>query len=68
MPDMMGEEVALILKDINADVPIVMLTGFGSSVKTQGENPPGIDFILSKPITVESLVAMANKATTPRGD
>jgi hypothetical protein len=32
-----------------------MLTGFGEVMKASREKPPGVDLILSKPVTIEDL-------------
>jgi CheY-like chemotaxis protein len=51
MPDMSGDSVAMALKQISPEVPIIMVTGFGEIMKATGETPKGVDEILSKPVT-----------------
>jgi hypothetical protein len=34
---------------------VVLLTGFGDMMKATGQKPPGIDVIMSKPITLNGL-------------
>lgn len=38
-----------------SDLPIIMVTGFGGMMLAAGERPPGVDFILSKPVAIGSL-------------
>jgi len=42
-------------------IPVIMLTGFGAMLLPKGERPPGVDILLSKPITRDSLAAAIAK-------
>ena len=55
MPDMSGDKLALKAKRIAPHVPILMLTGFGDFMIARGEHPPGVDAVVSKPITIDGL-------------
>ena len=55
MPDMSGEQVAMTIKKMRPDVPILLVTGFGEIMKDSGEEPEYVDGILSKPVTLEDL-------------
>ena len=61
MPDMNGDEVATSIKSVAPDTPIVMATGFGEMMTTAGETPEGVDLILSKPFTAETLAVALGK-------
>ncbi|MBM3240465.1 response regulator [Candidatus Poribacteria bacterium] len=50
MPDMNGIQLAGLIKQLSANMPIIMLTGFGEMMKYVGEMPKGVDFLLSKPV------------------
>lgn len=52
MPDISGDQLAEIIKETNPDMPIIMITGFGNLMKASGEMPNGIDYLMSKPITL----------------
>lgn len=54
MPGMSGSELAAAIKTTNPDIPIIMLTGFGEIMKSNNEMPPGVDMIISKPVTQNS--------------
>ena len=47
-----------------------MLTGFGDLMTAKGEQPPGVDAIVGKPVTLDALTqairTVATKVTTPR--
>ena len=55
MPEMGGDEVALAAKRINPNVPVILLTGFGELMNSEGEKPPGVDLVVGKPFTIASL-------------
>jgi len=55
MPDMSGDQVAATVKQSAPDLPVIMLTGFGTMMEAAGELPPGVDLILSKPVTIAHL-------------
>ncbi len=55
MPDMHGTQLALKIKEINPDIPIILATGFTNIIQAQKANPSGIDAVLPKPITMNSL-------------
>ena len=62
MPDMSGDQVAAVIKSANPAVPVIMLTGFGSMMNAADEKPPGVDFIVGKPVTIDALRAALSRA------
>ena len=55
MPGMNGDQLAIALKSIAPAVPVIMLTGFGTMMQAADERPPGVDFVVSKPVTMNEL-------------
>jgi CheY-like chemotaxis protein len=55
MPEMNGEQTARFIKQINQDIPVIMLTGFGALIEVTGAQPQAVDVVLSKPITLDAL-------------
>ena len=55
MPEMNGDQVALAAKQINPDIPVILLTGCGGAMNSEGEKPPGVDLVVGKPFTMSSL-------------
>jgi signal transduction histidine kinase/FixJ family two-component response regulator len=49
MPYFDGRQVAKVLKRESPATPVIMLTGWGAFMKEDGEVPPQVDGILSKP-------------------
>ena len=56
MPDLSGDEVAHRIKEMSPGIPVLMITGFGSMMKEQGEHPEFVDRILNKPYTRHELL------------
>jgi len=55
MPEMNGDQMAGMIKQARPDIPIVLLTGFG--VATTDQPPAGIDVVLNKPVTLNTLLS-----------
>ena len=55
MPEMNGDVLAAEIKKINPRQPILLLTGFGDLMSGAGEKPEGVDLVVSKPFTLNSL-------------
>ncbi len=63
MPRMTGTALAAAVKRLAPDLPVVMLTGFGSMLLPDGSPPPDIDMLLDKPITPSALAMALARAT-----
>jgi PAS domain S-box-containing protein len=55
MPDMSGDQVGAAIKHSSPNVPVIMLTGFGSMMEAADEKPVGVDFVVNKPVTIDTL-------------
>ena len=56
MPGMNGLELAAAIGQIAGPRPaVVMLSGFGAEVGVNGDLPSGVDFVLTKPVTLDRL-------------
>ena len=51
MPDMTGAQLASEVRSKGDKTPFILLTGFGDEMLAQGGTPPGVNLILSKPVT-----------------
>ena len=61
MPYVDGRAVAQAVKTVSADTPVILLTGWGKRMSTEGEVPPHVDHILSKPPKLYELRAALAK-------
>jgi CheY-like chemotaxis protein/anti-sigma regulatory factor (Ser/Thr protein kinase) len=72
MPYFDGRQVARILKRESPATPVIMLTGWGAFMKEDGEVPPQVDGILSKPPRSreirETLQRVTRRRTPAPGD
>ena len=55
MPQMNGDQLAAAIKKISPTKPVILLTGFGDLMLGAGEQPEGVDMVLSKPFTMNQL-------------
>jgi len=68
MPEMNGDVLAAEVKKINPHQPVLLLTGFGDLMSGAGEKPEGVDLVVSKPFTMNSLrEAISKVVKTGRG-
>jgi len=52
MPEVNGEQLTGFIKQTMPKTPVIMLTGFGDMMKTVDEIPDGVDYLVSKPVTL----------------
>lgn len=62
MPEMNGDQLALAIKAVSPTTPVILLTGFGDETADGGPKLPGIDFVLGKPFSMDSLRTTLAKA------
>ena len=63
MPEMNGDQLAVEIKKLRPEQPIVLLTGFGDLMSGSGEQPEGVDLVVSKPFTFATLRNAIAKVT-----
>jgi CheY-like chemotaxis protein len=55
MPYVDGRKVASAVKAASPDTPVIMLTGWGQRLVTEGDVPAHVDYVLSKPPKLHDL-------------
>jgi len=55
MPEMNGEQTARFMKQVNQNIPVILLTGFSGQIDAECAKPTAVDVVLSKPITLDTL-------------
>jgi signal transduction histidine kinase len=55
MPEMSGDQMASMVKQLRPEIPVVLLTGFGALIEVTGSQPKDVDIVLSKPVTLSAL-------------
>jgi CheY-like chemotaxis protein len=66
MPEMDGRQVARALRADSPKIPIVMLTGWGATMKADGEFVPEVDAVLGKPPHLQELNNLLIHVTAKR--
>jgi len=62
MPELNGDQLAVEIKKLKPEQPLILLTGFGDLMTGAGEKPPGVDLIVSKPFTLNTLRGAISKS------
>ena len=57
MPYVDGRRVAGAMKELDAALPVIMMTGWGQRLVDDGETPPCVDVVLAKPPKLHALRA-----------
>jgi CheY-like chemotaxis protein len=66
MPAMKGDELAIAIKSIAPEQPIVLITAYAEMLKSEETPLSGVDFIVSKPFLLENLREAIEKTTPAR--
>lgn len=62
MPRMNGDQLAAEIKKLDPGIPVVMVTGFADLMRDVGDHPSGVDAVVRKPFTMETLRDGISKA------
>lgn len=66
MPHLDGRRLAQILKSESPTTPVIMMTGWGSLMKEDGEKPAHVDGMLNKPPKIRELQEALRQVTPAR--
>jgi CheY-like chemotaxis protein len=64
MPVMKGDTLAVILKSIFPNLPILMITADPEKLDSTAEPPPGVDLVMGKPFQLNELREVVSKLVT----
>jgi signal transduction histidine kinase len=65
MPDVDGHQVARAIKAESPHTPVIMMTGWGTMMKEDGDATPEVDALVGKPPRMQELNALLIRLTTP---
>ncbi len=68
MPGMTGDKLALKLKELRPDVPVILYTGFSEKINEQKNEGSGVDGFMMKPVTKTDLAKMVRKVLDKSGN
>ncbi len=66
MPDIDGHQVARTIKAESPRTPVIMMTGWGTMMKEDGEATPAVDALVGKPPRVQELNSLLLQLTSPK--
>jgi signal transduction histidine kinase len=65
MPDIDGHHVARTIKTESPGTPVIMMTGWGTTMRDDGETAPEVDAVIGKPPHMQELNDLLLQVTTP---
>jgi two-component system OmpR family response regulator len=66
MPAMKGDELAIAIKSMAPEQPVVLITAYAEMLKSAATPLTGVDHIVSKPFLLEDLRMAIEKATADK--
>jgi signal transduction histidine kinase/ActR/RegA family two-component response regulator len=66
MPGMSGWELAREIRQINANIPIAVITGWGEAVGSHEQREAGVDWVVAKPFTADRISELVRDIKTVR--
>ena len=61
MPGMSGWELAREIRQINKNVPIAVITGWGEAVGSHEQKAAGVDWVVAKPFTADRILELVHE-------
>jgi CheY-like chemotaxis protein len=65
MPDVDGQRVARTIKAESPKTPVIMMTGWGTFVKNEGDTALPVDAVIGKPACMQELNDLVLRITAP---
>jgi DNA-binding NtrC family response regulator len=65
MPGMKGDELAVAIKSLAPEQPVVLITAYAEMLKSEATPLRAVDFIVGKPFLLENLREAIEKTTAP---
>jgi signal transduction histidine kinase len=65
MPDIDGHHVARTIKAESPNTPVIMMTGWGETMREEGETAPEVDAVIGKPPHMQELNDLLLRITAP---
>ncbi len=66
MPEIKGDALAIAIKERDPNQPVVMITAYAEMLQASKNPLTGVNYIISKPFTLESLRKAVGQATQGR--
>ncbi|HVG28999.1 MAG TPA: ATP-binding protein [Pyrinomonadaceae bacterium] len=61
MPGMSGWELARLVRERDADIPVAVITGWGESVGSEQQQAARVDWVVSKPFSMKRIVEIVRE-------
>ena len=67
MPGMSGWELAREIRQINKNIPIAVITGWGEAVGSNEQKAAGVDWVIAKPFTADRIAELVREVDQLNG-
>jgi FixJ family two-component response regulator len=64
MPGMSGWELAREIRQLNPNIPIAIITGWGEVVGSNEQRAAGVDWVVAKPFTADRIAELVCEITS----
>ena len=61
MPGMSGWELAREIRQVNKQIPIAVITGWGEAVGSHEQKAAGVDWVIAKPFTADRIAELVHE-------
>jgi FixJ family two-component response regulator len=61
MPEMDGDEMSLVMRDLRSDIPMIMCTGFSAQMSEEVAQKKGFEAFLMKPVQLRDLARVVRR-------
>jgi signal transduction histidine kinase/ActR/RegA family two-component response regulator len=61
MPGMSGWELARAIRELDAEVPMVVITGWGDEVGSERQKAAGVDRVVTKPFSADRIIELTEE-------
>jgi len=68
MPGMSGWELAREIREINTQIPIAVITGWGAAVGSNEQKAAGVNWVVAKPFTADRISELVREINGAGGD
>ncbi|MDV7340917.1 PAS domain S-box protein [Terasakiella sp. A23] len=67
MPKMSGDQMVKAIREIKADIPIIMMSGYDKKVTEENAMEFGVDIYIQKPVSIDALTQAMNELLKDEG-
>ncbi|NVK19292.1 MAG: PAS domain S-box protein [Methylocystaceae bacterium] len=67
MPKMSGDQMIRAIREINQEIPIIMMSGYDANISIENAAEIGVDYFIQKPVSIDELTTAMNALLESEG-